>query len=306
MEATLVDRERDTALRTRSKTVHDLHTSRSSPERDNRQRQSLRKGWRAGLVAATCVTTGIFIVNLIVTICASAYFDLEEGIGDIYIGSCDVVDRWSLGLHLLVNGLGTAIFSASNYTMQCLVAPTRKECDIAHAHGDWLDIGVPSVRNMLRNRIHWKRRTAWALLALSSIPIHFLYNSAVFKELSNNADSLRKVAVSPQFLETEYIDFSIFAKYNITALYDGHAFASELHAIYWSSPSSFDELGPEKCSNSYGRKIISSHSHLLIVLNATIDFGSITVTDANGNKPWPNWTDIGLSEADAAVLPPYW
>lgn len=93
--------------------------------------------------------------------------------------------------------------------MQCLVAPTRKECDTAHARGDWLGIGVPGVRNLFRNRINWKRRAAWALLALSSIPIHFLYNSAIFEELSNNSNFLT-ILVSPQFLETEYIDFSVF------------------------------------------------------------------------------------------------
>ena len=27
--------------------------------------------------------------------------------------------------------------------------PTRKEIDRAHAKGDWLDIGIPSVRNIM-------------------------------------------------------------------------------------------------------------------------------------------------------------
>lgn len=143
---TLINREPDTALDARSKSL-DNH---SAPERSARQRKSLLKGWRVGVFAAACIMAGTFLINLVATICASVEFDLEEGIGDVYVGSCDVVDRWSLGLHLLVNGLSTAIFSASNYTMQCLVAPKRKECDVAHVRGDWLDIGVPSVRNLFR------------------------------------------------------------------------------------------------------------------------------------------------------------
>lgn len=84
------------------------------------------------------------------------------------------------------------------------------------------------------------------------------------------------------------------------------AVASELHTFYSSDPSSFDKLDFWECFNSYNKQIISSHSHLLIVISATTDFGSITVTNANGDKLWPNWTDIGLNEADAATIPSYW
>ncbi len=56
--------------------------------------------------------------------------------------------------------------------MQRLSAPTRQEVDKAHGAGTWLDIGIPSVRNV--RRISWERRNLWILLALSSLPLHLL------------------------------------------------------------------------------------------------------------------------------------
>jgi hypothetical protein len=54
----------------------------------------------------------------------------------MYTGNCDVAFRWSTGLHLLINILGSA--GASNYCMQRLVAPIREEIDKAHEKGKWL------------------------------------------------------------------------------------------------------------------------------------------------------------------------
>jgi hypothetical protein len=56
--------------------------------------------------------------------------------------------------------------------MQGLIVPTREEIDIAHDKGKRLDVGVLSLRNL--PNINKKRLAFWALLALSSIPLHFL------------------------------------------------------------------------------------------------------------------------------------
>lgn len=56
----------------------------------------------------------------------------------------------SLWLHLVINALSTLLLSATNYAMQCLSSPTRKEVDKPHRHYIWLDIGVLSVRSLRR------------------------------------------------------------------------------------------------------------------------------------------------------------
>lgn len=92
--------------------------------------------------------------------------------------------RLDLWLHLAINLLSTLLLGASNYTMQCLSAPTRDEINKAHQQRISLDIGIPSIRNL--RRISWNRIVLWWLLALSSVSLHFLYNSAVFSTLSTN------------------------------------------------------------------------------------------------------------------------
>lgn len=68
--------------------------------------------------------------------------------------------------------------------MQCVSAPTRPEIDRFHAKGKYLDIGVPSVRNL--RAIPWFKVALWWALGLSSVPLHLMYNSAFFKSLSTN------------------------------------------------------------------------------------------------------------------------
>lgn len=51
-------------------------------------------------------------------------------------------------LQVIITVLGTLQLGASNYSMQCLSSPTRQEIDKAHSQGIWLDIGVPSLREM--------------------------------------------------------------------------------------------------------------------------------------------------------------
>ncbi|KAF2023656.1 hypothetical protein EK21DRAFT_118567 [Setomelanomma holmii] len=68
--------------------------------------------------------------------------------------------------------------------MQRLIAPTRKEIDTAHARRIWLDIGVPGVRNLFF--IAPTRALLWFILGLSSVPLHFMYNSVIFSTISAN------------------------------------------------------------------------------------------------------------------------
>src|SRR4051812_17828327 len=89
-----------------------------------------------------------------------------------FTGDCDKVARMTTALHLLINILSTLLLGASNFCMQRLVSPTRREVDVCHGKKKWLDIGMPSVRNLFS--ISKGRTAIWFLLALSSAPLHFL------------------------------------------------------------------------------------------------------------------------------------
>lgn len=124
------------------------------------------------LVVQIILIVVILCANLGLTIFAVRQYGSTNGVGLIFEGNCDTIkslDRW---LHLLINLLSTGMLSASNYCMQLQAAPTRGAIERAHRDERWLDIGVPSLRN-LRYISNW-RRLAWVLLALSSLPIHLM------------------------------------------------------------------------------------------------------------------------------------
>ncbi|PUU77977.1 hypothetical protein B9Z19DRAFT_1143995 [Tuber borchii] len=64
-----------------------------------------------------------------------------------------------------------------------------------------MDIGVPSVRNLFR--IKRERRWLWIAIGLTSIPLHLLYNSAVYTSLAAN-DILVTIVANNHFEHRAY------------------------------------------------------------------------------------------------------
>lgn len=150
------------------------------------------KTWRTRMARQKVVLWACFVI--VSTICITNFVlavllwsrdeSSPDGVVTLYQGDCTVVRRADTATHLLINILSTLLMGASNMTLELIGAPTRKEVDKAHRAGTWLDIGVLSFRNLSRtSRVSC---TIWCCLALSSIPIHFLYNSAVFSSISTN------------------------------------------------------------------------------------------------------------------------
>ncbi len=129
-------------------------------------------GWRAGVLSCSITALSVLIINFALMVWASAKYNVESGFGVLYQGNCSEARGISTALHILINILSTVLLSASNYTMQCLNSPTRKDVDRAHAKKVWLDIGIPSWRN--RQYVGIKAQILWWGLGFSSIPLHFL------------------------------------------------------------------------------------------------------------------------------------
>ncbi|MCJ1261513.1 hypothetical protein MMC22_001377, partial [Lobaria immixta] len=169
-------------------------TRNTSVNRTQSRRQKLQK-WRVSVLLCTLTALFTFLVNLALAIWASSK-GLKGGIATIQSGDCDTTKRLDLWLHLGINLLSTMLLGASNYTMQCLSSPTRDEIDKAHRQRIIVDIGIPSIRNL--KRVSWSKIVLWWLIALSSIPLHLLYNSAVFSSIST--PSYLVAVVSPDIL----------------------------------------------------------------------------------------------------------
>lgn len=149
-------------------------TNNSSPPTWTWRQRNLQ-GWRFGIFSGALFACAVLIVNT--SIAASAVARQrgqasEDAQITLFEGDCERVRRLNIGAHAMINILSTILLGASNYAMQCLSAPTRTEIDIAHGKRKWLDIGIPSVRNL--GRISKRRALLWLLLVSSSLPLHLL------------------------------------------------------------------------------------------------------------------------------------
>jgi hypothetical protein len=118
------------------------------------------------------VISAVLSLNIIILIFVKVCFKSRGGVVELYSGECSKVDKFKIGTHLAINALATGLLSASNYAMQVLSAPTRREVDLAHSKQKWLDIGLPSLRNL--PSIARYRLWVWAGLLLSSLPLHLV------------------------------------------------------------------------------------------------------------------------------------
>lgn len=55
-----------------------------------------------------------------------------------------------------------------------LASPTRLEIDKAHKNREWVDIGIPSFRNVWHGHIGKRRIVCWFLLIFASFPLYLL------------------------------------------------------------------------------------------------------------------------------------
>ena len=139
--------------------------------------------WRSRrdiLLKTTCLIAGtVFLTNFLATVIMRAKWGIEPDINTLSRGSCSKMSNINTGVHVVINVLSTLLLGASNLCMQLLVAPTRSEIDKAHARFKWLNIGVPSIKNL--RYIDRHRVRICLLLAISSLPLHFLYVPLPYK-----------------------------------------------------------------------------------------------------------------------------
>ncbi|KAG8526565.1 uncharacterized protein KY384_008766 [Bacidia gigantensis] len=203
--------------------------------------------------------------------------------------------------------------------MQYLSSPTRKELDRAHAAGKWLDIGAPTLKNLLF--IKPRRSMTWLSLALSSIPLAILYNSTIFTSFESNDYSV--AVVSKDFFSggsfdqngTHYrakdgpkegpalrslvtpairFDNSTFGMPSWAYKEYVADFISELQ----SSPDKLQHLSNKDCINTYSTRMLTGHRNLFAVtsgkrfsvegLDNNVTSGSLLYTDQISTNEYIN------------------
>lgn len=208
------------------------------------------------------IASSVAIINIVFISWAIASSGVHGGLGTLQEGSCHQTNVLTLWLHIAINVLGTLLLGTSNYSMQCLSSPTRVEIDRAHSKGIWLDIGVPSVRNL--RRLSATRILLWWLLALSSTPLHLLYNSAVFSTQSTR--DYNAFVVSKDFLQGAPFSTDLYCRdelYTVTST-DITSFQDRLGDLQQNT-TSWTRLENEACTKAYSPNIISSRADIVLV-----------------------------------------
>ncbi|WAO95319.1 Hypothetical protein NCS54_01293200 [Fusarium falciforme] len=209
-------------------------------------------GWRSGLAFATSVAGLVTLTNLVFLLVALPIIDMSSnGEGYLYTGSCKAAKQFSIWIHLAINILATLLLGAGNYTQQVLTGPTRPELDRAHARRIWLDVGVSSIRNL--GKISFKRVAAWAVLAISSLPIHLLYNSVVYFETSANR-------------------YWVYPTMHSDLVNSSYAYGNKEFDALKTSLNEFEKLTNSECMTAYGQKLVSGRSDVILILDpSTVD-----------------------------------
>ena len=210
-------------------------------------------GYHFGVRWCAISSAAVLLINLVTTIWASSHYGVSNGFGTIQSGDCNKTKTFATWLHFCINVLSTLLLGASNYTMQCLSSPTRNEINKAHSENRTLDIGIPSLKNL--RRIAWPRLILWWLVALSSVPLHLLYNSAVFSTLATRDFSIYEVTG----------DFINGAPFDLPPYVNNASEITNLRLLQNSS-STWRKVESRNCIEKYRRETFTStHGDILYV-----------------------------------------
>lgn len=255
-----------------------------------RRTTSLRYGWKLGSLMSCILVGAVLCFNTASTI----YFlrtrpPQHDGIGQISSGECDELLSASTKIHISINAMSTILVAASNYNMQCLTAPTRTEITEAHRRRRYLEIGGQSLRN-LAYIPRWKL-LLWSALLLSTLPLHLLWNSAIFSVTTIN--EYASLVVSSDFLTVD--DPSGGLDCNDTALLDyqrtndNESWAIRDYTTCWllseAKQNRLTRLTPSECIRKYTLRLETAGYNLIAVTNNRDAKSSRSFPQTNASLP---------------------
>ena len=271
-------------------------------------RQRYLSGLKVTLQAWATLSAIVLIANVTWFARAMAVYGTKNGYGIIQQGDCATSQTLNLWLHLAINVLSTGLFLASTAFMTVSMAPSRAEILYAHSQKKWLTVGLLSFRNI--PYISWKKSLVCAFLALTSLPVHLVYNSVIFPSLSTN--NYFAMVITEKFLSgapfnvnaTSLDPISNIGPYNSSDL---QAISSTFDNIQ-NNAHSYDQLDNENCIKAYGQNLLSDRQNLVLVSSANNSTNSILVwfsTAVDSSTDPENWicsTEPGVGACDTSTV----
>ncbi|CAI6267609.1 unnamed protein product [Periconia digitata] len=253
--------------------------------------EALFPGWELGVVAAIVVAFASLVLHIVFVVAVSIKFKpRSNGLGTLWEGNCNAVDWVNKVVHGLINLLSAILIGQSNYCMQLLASPTRKEVDFAHKNRKWVDIGIPSFRNVWQGHIARQRIICWLLLSFASLPLNLLWNSVII--YSPVAYQYNQLTVTDGFVRG--LPFDDNNNNTGLAIID---YATEGPGAVWPDNLQFlqqdllayERLENDDCKKKYAQFFITDRSDVIVVTRpSTPDSNRSTVLGGAG-AGWGQW-----------------
>ncbi|KAL4939673.1 hypothetical protein BDV06DRAFT_198363 [Aspergillus oleicola] len=237
----------------------------SGADNNGEPRSAHGRDWIKGVVICSWVVATVLTLNTILTVIAAGIAYSKNGetsfsFAALYTGKCSTAKQWTTGMHFVINVLSTAMLGASNYCLQCLASPSRAQVDDAHKKRISVRIGVPNIWDLLSRQRGKRQLLGWLLIA-TSLPIHMIYNSAIFFALGPQEYAAVVAPAGPLAGDT-WADFDKCFVPNI-----GVDFAT---ANATMSRSDLQTLSKEDCLNKFAQDYVSGHSMVILVTNESM------------------------------------
>jgi hypothetical protein len=128
--------------------ARDLEDMLGSRRRNSGVLGKFMNGWRGGVLMNMSLGLVVLLAAVVCVVLAVMKKKLSGDPAVIARGGCSRVSTIDLGVHVVVNVLALFFLAGGNYVAQVLASPTRTEVAAAHENLRWLDIGIPSIRNL--------------------------------------------------------------------------------------------------------------------------------------------------------------
>ncbi len=233
------------------------------------------------IVAFAVLAFLVLIFNTVVLILMGIKSQTNRGldlIPTIFEGTCDKSRKFSFWIHLLINVLSTILLMGSSDAMQTLTLMFKR-------------------RSAAQNQPSSSGWLLWAILAISSTPLHLLYNSAVFETLGTTP--FYWAVVAEDFVHAGP------ASYGTTGLVDKFP---AVFADMRANGSHWDRLNNSECIQTYGSDYLIDRRNVLLVTsnisstNTFFEYGSSQGAQYGTSFQWMCQQSIYPSDAPNCTL----
>ncbi|GKT50931.1 uncharacterized protein ColSpa_11112 [Colletotrichum spaethianum] len=224
----------------------------------------MKSGWRAGIALNIVIGFFILIVAIVCLVLALVVVGMIRGESRIFEGDCAAASNIKIGVFVAINVVTVVLLSAANYVFQVLSSPTRIEVDMAHDGRRWLDIGVPSFRNL--RFVSKPRVIMTVIIMLAAVSTQVIYNAVIFS--TQPAFDQQVVFVTRDFLTAG--QFSNMSETNAGGLLRSDILVLQDQA----SRGDLTNLTNAACAAQFGGTFQSDFSAVVLVTDVTQKSGS--------------------------------